>query len=882
MITRRLDLKSFVLVSLVLVAAVFGGWVLIERIWFTDVSGHLSSSWLGIGGIITSLFVVGWAAFVLRRRMSDTQTSEIKFQSLLEAAPDALVITGKKGIIALVNTQAERLFGYQREELLGKPLESLFSKQAQRAPAGPALSLYSTSQTEQMDESPGLIGRCKDGSEIIVEISSSPLKTEGSLLIIHIIRNVTERKIRERRRAARHAARRILVQATTLDQAAPGLLQALCEGLGWDLATLWIADGGTQELHCAGIGHTQLAPLATEFKRLSRESALGPGVGLPGRALSSGQPLWIGEIPASATDQRLALAAKDGLHTVLAFPLLLGSELLGAIELFSHEVRKDDEELFDALSSIGVQIGQFMKRKQAEDAVCESEARKTAILEAALDAIITIDHEGNIREFNPAAERIFGHRRADVIGQEMAKRLLPASLHDWYRQGSAKYCSCGEGLDLGKRQELTALRADGSDFPVELTITRIRTNGPLMFTCYIRDISARKQAEETLRQTEERYRQSQKMEAIGRLAGGIAHDFNNILTVITGCGALLLRDLQPDNPAREYTEIIMKAGERAAMLVRQILAFSRKQVLAPKVFDLNAAVTDMNRMLNRVIGEDISLATVLTPTPQPVKADPGQIEQVIMNLAVNARDAMPGGGKLTLETAEVELDENYARAYPEVQPGPYVMLAVSDTGCGMGKEVQARLFEPFFTTKEQGKGTGLGLATIYGIVKQSGGHIAVYSEPGQGSTFKIYLPCVTEAISAPEPCPAPAETLCGTGTVLLVEDEDEVRMLSRQFLQMNGYNVLEARHASEALQLWEKQDAPIDIMVTDVIMPEMNGCELAERIQARQPDLKVLYVSGYTESAILRQDLLDKSAAFLQKPFTPHSLATKVRELLCA
>jgi len=376
--------------------------------------------------------------------------------------------------------------------------------------------------------------------------------------------------------------------------------------------------------------------------------------------------------------------------------------------------------------------------------------------------------------------------------------------------------------------------------------------------------------------------QAQKMEAIGQLTGGIAHDFNNMLTVIMGYSELTLHSLRPDDPARVNVEQIEQAGERASLLTRQLLAFSRKQVLQPKVLDLNAVLTNLDQMLQRLIGEDIDLVTVLAPGVGRVHADPSQVEQVIMNLAVNARDAMPRGGKLTIETANVELDDAYARRHGPVQPGAYVLLAVSDTGCGMDRDTQARIFEPFFTTKEPGKGTGLGLSTVYGIVKQSGGYIWVYSEVGRGTTFKIYLPRVEAVAKAVEPSREATGSVRGSETILLVEDDAGIRALVRQVLAQSGYQVLEAHHGKHAIQICEQHAGPIHLLVTDMVMPEMSGTETAGHLTSLRPDLKVLFLSGYADEAVHRHGMLAAGANFLPKPFTPAVLARKVREVLDA
>ena len=385
---------------------------------------------------------------------------------------------------------------------------------------------------------------------------------------------------------------------------------------------------------------------------------------------------------------------------------------------------------------------------------------------------------------------------------------------------------------------------------------------------------------QALRKSEDQLRQAQKLEAIGRLAGGVAHDFNNLLTAIMGYGSLLRGRLRPEDPALRDTEEILRAAERAAGLTRQLLAFSRQQVLEPKVIDLNAVVTGLDKMLRRLIGEDIDLVTAPAPGLAHIKADPGQLEQVLMNLAVNARDAMPEGGKLTIETANVDLDEGYAQARVDLKPGRYVMLAVSDTGCGMGAEVRARMFEPFFTTKERGRGTGLGLSTVHGIVKQSEGHIEVYSEVGHGTTFKIYLPRVEGALdSALRPDVLPVGTE-GTETILLVEDEDVIRRVVSQSLGLRGYTVIEAGDGSEAIAVCDRLGQSIDLLITDVVMPLMNGPDLAQRIAAIRPHLKVLFMSGYTDRALIHQGLRRAGTAFIQKPFTPDALAQKVREIL--
>jgi two-component system, cell cycle sensor histidine kinase and response regulator CckA len=418
------------------------------------------------------------------------------------------------------------------------------------------------------------------------------------------------------------------------------------------------------------------------------------------------------------------------------------------------------------------------------------------------------------------------------------------------------------------------LTSDGREIPYFMSGVRMQRDGETQILGIGVDVSERRLLEEQLRQ-------SQKMEAFGQLAGGVAHDFNNILTIITGYSELLLESLPPEDPHHEEIRAIRDAGDRAAALTRQMLAFSRQTVMAPQVLNVNDVIQETEKLLRRLIGEDLLLATVLAPDLHPVRVDPGHLNQVLMNLAVNARDAMPTGGRLTIETRNIELDEHYATMHLDVRPGAYVQLAVSDTGTGMTPAVRARVFEPFFTTKGVGQGTGLGLAVVHGIMKQSGGNIEVYSEPGVGSTFKLYLPAVTDA-AVPTAASVESHPSSGRETVLLVEDDDGVRGLALLSLQSHGYRVFPASSGEEAIRLAEEQGDSLALLVTDVVMPGLGGGQLAERLRARHPGLKVLFLSGYTDDAIVRHGILQDNVAFLQKPFSPHALARKVRDVLDA
>jgi hypothetical protein len=494
-----------------------------------------------------------------------------------------------------------------------------------------------------------------------------------------------------------------------------------------------------------------------------------------------------------------------------------------------------------------------------------------AILESSSQAILAVDREGCILLANPRTEEMFGYSRGELAGARIGL-LLPEesrSRHDLHTAGyfeSPNVRPMGMGLDLAGR------RKDGSVFPVEVSLSYVKAGGQLLAIAFVTDITPRKALEEQLMH-------AQKMEAIGRLAGGVAHDFNNMLTITSGYARMIVDALSPADKLRGYAGEILKASEKASELTRQLLAFSSRQAMTPRVIDVNELIADMEKMLRRLIGEDIELRVSLWPEGAHIEGDPSHITQAILNLAVNARDAMPEGGRLTVETAMARLDETYARTHLGVRPGDYVLIAVSDTGHGMDAETRRRIFEPFFTTKKDGKGTGLGLATVYGTVKQSGGEVWVYSEPGNGSTFKLYFPAVAGR-GAAAGAAVPAAAAGGTETLLVAEDEDGVRELLAAMLTKSGYKVLAAANGQEALRLSAAHSGPIHLLVTDLVMPGMSGRQLATAIQAARPGTRVLFLSGYTANAAVQNGVVQGGEHFLAKPFTGEDIEGRIRRIL--
>jgi two-component system cell cycle sensor histidine kinase/response regulator CckA len=744
----------------------------------------------------------------------------MRYRTLLEAVPDAIVVFDQLGKIVLVNAQAETLFGYSRGELIGEPADGLISESF-RVRHSDQRSRFLVASTERPKVAGlELFGLRKDGSEFPAEIRLSPIDTNQGILVSSAIRDLTERTRTE------EDLRRLASIVACSDDA---IIGKTLEGI----ITSW--NHGAERMY----GYSAAEAIGKPVSMLVPADR-------PDESPEILHRLKRGEIVDHFETVRMR---KDGTQF--------------HIEITASPIRDAMEKVVGG-SSIGRDISE---RKQRE----ESQSRLAAVVESSHDAIIGRTLDGIITHWNTGAQRIYGYSAAEIVGKSSGMLLTPGQLPELL-----EILARVKSGQVVEESDAIRMRQDGKEIRFLQTHAPIKNEqGQAVGVATVaRDITES-------RHLEGMFRQAQKMEAVGQLAGGVAHDFNNLLGVILGYAELLLERLAPDDPQREDIDHIREAGLRAARLTCQLLAYSRKQVLQPKVLDLNVVIAGTEKMLQRLIGENIELIVMLKPELHRVKADPGQIEQIIMNLVVNARDAMPGGGKLTIETSNVELDERYAAQHFGTLPGPHVMIAVSDAGCGMDAQTQAKIFDPFFTTKEFGKGTGLGLATVYGIVKQSGGSVWVYSEVGLGSTFKIYLPCVDEVPESEPLFMEPVEKVePGSQTILIVEDDAALLQVTERSLKNAGYAILAAGSPAEAIHFSESHRGPIDLMVTDVILPGINGPQLAGHLSTIRPEMKVIYVSGYTDNAIVHHGVLHPGLAFLQKPISPKTLIRKVAEVL--
>jgi PAS domain S-box-containing protein len=653
-----------------------------------------------------------------------------------------------------------------------------------------------------------------------------------------------------------------LTQNTDVDTAVRDVLASTLDAAGISKGALMLPDnaGVLQLRQCVGFSdadRTRLQDFFGHLALLERIVSAGTSVSIPSRSIPEAESVDI------LTAARLA--------AVHVMPLMSKGQSVGALIIGAArtDVTSDDSIAF--ARAVGHQIVQSLELSRTVARLSESEARYRNLLESAHDAIAVLTSDGVILELNNRWVEILGQSKEQVVGHHIREFAPLGGRHD-----DSRMFEDATSSGPTRTPPLEVSRPDGSIVLLEFSTTAVDVGGRRLLMTIGRDVTEQQQLEQQLRQ-------AQKLEAVGQLAGGVAHDFNNVLTAILGFCELLMEEMDPHG--HQYADVlqIKKAGERAASLTRQLLAFSRKQILQPAVLDPNTLIRNLEPMLRRLIIESIDLSVSLRPDLGRVRIDPIQLEQILMNLAVNAADAMPDGGRLTIETADAALDREYQQHHVPVVPGDYVAVIVSDTGNGMDEATRRHIFEPFFTTKGVGKGTGLGLSTVYGIVKQSGGYVWVYSEPGQGTTFKIYLPRIAEAADgSPEAAPTSREVPVGTETVLVVEDDEAVRELTKEILQRSGYRVFDAGNPREAIQVASECGAAIDLLLTDVVMPESEGLPLFERLAKSRPALRVLYMSGYADEAVVRHGVLAAGTPFLQKPFTPHVLARKVRAVLDA
>jgi PAS domain S-box-containing protein len=746
--------------------------------------------------------------------------------AIVDSSNDAIVGKDLNGIVTAWNRAAERMFGYSAGEMIGRPVTVLIPPDR---PAEEDRFLERIRRGERV-EHVETVRRRRDGSDVAVSLTISPIRDRSGAIIgaSKIARDITER---------RQAAEQLRLSETKF--------RALFAD---NPLPIWAFDRKTLQF----VEVNRAAIAAYGYSREEFAAMRVTDIRPPEDVRSFLATLDVAK-PAHRSAGEWRHRLRDG-------------------RIIDVSVTALDIELDGRAVTLAVPVD-ITERKKAQESLRESEQMGRGIIDSALDAFVQMDEAGRITEWNAQAETVFGWRRSEAIGRLVADLIVPPEHRDGHTSGLAHFLAGGTGRLLGRRLEIDAMRRDGKEakpIRVELAVTALRRRSGHVFNAFIRDVTERTAAEERLRQ-------AQRLEAVGQLTGGVAHDFNNILTVITGTIDILADAVANEAQLAAVARMIDDAAHRGAELTQRLLAFARRQPLQPRETDINVLIVETARLLRASLGEQVEIESMLDADAWPALIDPSQLSTALLNLAVNARDAMPGGGKLTLETGNVVLDEAYASHNPDVRPGPYVLIAVSDTGSGIPAAIRDKVFEPFFTTKEVGKGTGLGLSMVYGFVKQSNGHIKIYSEEGHGTAIKLYLPRVSGGAERPVDAVAAPPLALGSENVLVVEDDDLVRDYVLQQLRSLGYAATAATNGPQALALIDA-GAEFDLMFTDVVMPgNMNGRELAEEAVRRRPAIKVLYTSGYTESAIVHHGRLDPNVLLLAKPYRKSDLARMVR-----